>query len=227
MTIQSVKFEARGGGEVAGELALPSGGGKGPAVVLLQEWWGVNDHIRSLLRRLAGAGFVAVAPDLYHGKTTKDPEEAGKLMTALDTLQAVKEIGGAVDFARAHERSNGHVGVTGFCLGGALTLASACHIEGLGAAVAFYGIPPADKVDFARATAPLLGHFASRDGWVTPERARQVQAQIAQHGKTSLRVEMYEADHAFVNDTRPDVYNAEAAAIAWVRSVDFLREHLR
>ena len=227
MTLQHVSFLARGGGSVDGELALPGGEGPAPALVLIQEWWGVNDHVRSLVTRMAAEGFLVITPDLYHGKSTKDPEEAGRLMTALDTLQAVKEIGGAVDFLRTHERSNGKVGVLGFCMGGALTLASACHVEGLGAAVPFYGIPPAEKVDYSKATAPILGHFAARDGWVPPVRAQEVQKQIEGFGKTSMRVEVYEADHAFVNDTRPEVFHAEAAALAWSRTVEFFREHLR
>lgn len=227
MTIQHVSFMARGGGSVDGELAVPEGDGLVPTVVLIQEWWGLNDHIRSILQRLGEQGFLVLAPDLYHGKSTKDPEEAGKLMTALDTLKAVKEIGGAVDFLRSHERSNGRVGVMGFCMGGALSLASACHIEGLGAVVPFYGIPPAEKVDYSKVTAPILKHVGSRDAWVSPERAREVQQKIEAAGKTSMRLEIYEADHAFVNDTRPEVYNAEAATLAWTRSIEFLRENLR
>jgi carboxymethylenebutenolidase len=227
MTIQHVSFMARGGGSVDGELALPEGDQAVPALVLIQEWWGVNDHIRSLLERLAAEGFLVIAPDLYHGKSTRDPEEASKLMTALDTLRAVKEIGGAVDFLRTHERSTGKVGVLGFCMGGALTFASACHIEGLGAAVPFYGIPPAEKVDYSRVTAPILAHFASRDGWAQPERAREIQQQLESFGKTSMRLEIYEADHAFMNDTRPEVYHPEAAALAWSRTVEFFRQNLR
>jgi class I fructose-bisphosphate aldolase len=226
MTIQHVSFLARGGGSVDGELAVPEGEGQVPALVLIQEWWGLNDHIRSLLERMAAEGFLVLAPDLYHGKSTKDPEEAGRLMTELDTLRAVKEIGGGVDFLRTHERSNGKVGVLGFCMGGALTFASACHIEGLGAAVPFYGIPPAEKVDYGRVTAPILAHFASKDGWAQPERAKEIQKKIEAAGKTTMRLEIYEAEHAFMNDTRPEVYNAEAAALAWSRTVEFLKQHL-
>ncbi|MCS6899306.1 MAG: dienelactone hydrolase family protein [Myxococcales bacterium] len=226
MTIQHVSFLARGGGSVDGELAVPEGEGRVPALVLIQEWWGLNDHIRSLIRRMAAEGFLVLAPDLYHGKSTKDPEEASRLMNELDTLRAVKEIGGGVDFLRTHDRSNGNVGVLGFCMGGALTFASACHIEGLGAAVPFYGIPPAEKVDYTRVTAPILAHFASRDGWAQPERAREIQKQIEAAGKSTMRLEIYEADHAFMNDTRPEVYNAEAATLAWSRTVEFFKQHL-
>lgn len=206
---------------IEGELAEPAGDGKAPAIVLIQEWWGVNDHIRSLVDRFAKDGFLVVAPDLYHGKTTKDAGEAGKMMQALDTMQAVKEIGAAVAYLKEHPRSNGKVGVTGFCLGGALTLASACHVSGLSAAVSFYGIPPADKVDYAKATIPVQMHVAKKDGWVTPEKAEEVKAQLK-----NAELFLYDADHAFVNDTRPEVYDAAAAKQAWDRAVAFFKKNL-
>ncbi|MBS2015176.1 MAG: dienelactone hydrolase family protein, partial [Deltaproteobacteria bacterium] len=147
-------FTAKNGNPVNGELAEPpvtSGGeGRAPSLVLVQEWWGLNDHVRSLADRLAKEGFLVVAPDLYHGKVAKDAAEAGTLMTELDTLQAVGEIAGAAAWLKQHPRSNGKVGVIGFCMGGALSLASACHVEGLSAAVPFYGLPPAEKVDYAK-----------------------------------------------------------------------------
>ncbi len=224
ITEQDVNFVVPAG-TLDGHLALPPGSGPAPAVIVVQEWWGVNEHIKSITRRLASLGFVALAPDLYHGKTTRDPGEAGQLAQALDTHQAVAEIGGAADFLRKHERSNGKVGVIGFCLGGALTLAAGCHLEGLGALVPFYGIPPADKVDYARLTAPVLGHYARRDTYVSPDKVSALVAELGRQGK-SARIETYDADHAFVNDTRSDVYSAEAASVAWARTVEFLRAHL-
>jgi carboxymethylenebutenolidase len=207
---------------VEGELAEPAGEGKGAgSIVLIQEWWGVNDHIRSLVDRFAKEGFLVVAPDLFHGKTTTDAGEAGKLMNELDTLQAVKEIGAAVAYLKEHPRSNGKVGVTGFCLGGALTLASACHVPGLSAAVSFYGIPPADKVDYAKATVPVQMHIAKKDGWVTPEKAEEVKKQLK-----DVELHLYDADHAFVNDTRPEVYDEKNAKVAWDRAVAFFEKHL-
>lgn len=206
---------------VEGELAEPAGDGKAPAIVLIQEWWGVNDHIRGLVDRFAKDGFLVVAPDLYHGRTTKDAGEAGKWMNELDTLQAVKEIGATVAYLKEHPRSNGKVGVTGFCLGGALTLASACHVPGLAAAVSFYGIPPAEKVDYAKATIPVMMHVAKKDGWVTPEKAEDVRKQLK-----DVELHLYDADHAFVNETRPEVYDEKSAKLAWERSVAFFKKHL-
>ena len=211
--------------EIHGELAEPASPGKAPALVLIQEYWGINDHIRSLADRLAREGFLVVAPDLYHGKLAKDAAEAGALMTGLDTLAAVKEIGATADFLKAHARGNGKVGVIGFCMGGALALAAACHLEGLSAVVPFYGLPPAEKVDYARVSAPILMHVATNDAWVTVEKAQAVKKLVDAAGK-SMTLETYEAGHAFVNDTRPEAYDEKSAKLAWQRSVDFLKKHL-
>jgi carboxymethylenebutenolidase len=220
-----VSFKSKTGGDASGELAEPSGSGKAPSVVLIQEWWGINDHVKDLTERLAKEGFLVVAPDLYHGKVTKDAAEAGKLMTELDTLNAVQEIAGAVAFLKEHPRGNGKVGVTGFCLGGALTLASACHIEGLSAAVSFYGIPPAEKVDYAKVTAPVMMHVAKKDDWVTPAKAEAVKKQLEDR-KHPVELHLYDADHAFVNNTRPEVYDEKSAKVAWERTVAFFKKHL-
>lgn len=221
---EKVTFSSRSGAQASGELVLPAGDGKAPAVVLIQEWWGVNDHIRSLLDRLAAAGFVALAPDLYHGTVTRDPEEASRLLNALDKPRAVEEIAGAVSYLAGHPRSNGKVGVMGFCMGGALTFASAAMIPEIGAAVPFYGIPsPAPS--YADVSAPIMAHFASRDGWAKASDAEALQRQLQGLGK-SMELHVYDADHAFVNDTRPEVYAPEAAKLAWERSVAFLSRNL-
>jgi carboxymethylenebutenolidase len=221
---EKVTFSAKSGGEASGELVLPAGGGKAPGVVLIQEWWGLNDHIRSLLDRLAAAGFVALAPDLYHGTSTKDPAEAGRLMTELDKPRALDEIAGAVRWLAAHEATNGKVGVIGFCLGGALAFAAAATIPELGAAVPFYGIP-SPAPDYAQVKCPILAHFAARDEWAKPAAAEAIRDELARRGHP-MEVHVYDADHAFVNDTRPDVYNPEAAKLAWDRTIEFLRQHL-
>ena len=218
-------LKGQDGTEINGELAEPAGTGKAPALVLIQEYWGINDHIRSLADRLAQEGFLVIAPDLYHGKLAKDPAEAGALMTALDTFAAVKEIGATAEFLKGHARGNGKVGVIGFCMGGALALASACHLDGLSAVVPFYGLPPEDKVDYAKVSAPILMHVAKRDAWVTVEKAEAVKKKLEAAGK-SITLEIYEADHAFVNDTRPEVYDEKNAKLAWSRSVEFLKKNL-
>lgn len=220
-----IEFHAKSGAPASGDIALPAGSGKAPALVLVQEWWGVNDHIRSLADRFAAAGFVVLAPDLYHGKVTKDAGEAGALMTALDGKRAMDDIAGAVAYLLGHERCNGKVGVTGFCMGGAYTFAAVSAIPEVGAAVPFYGIPPADRMDFSKMKAPILAHFASRDQWAVPAKAEEIAKQINAHGGHA-KIEVYEADHAFVNDTRPEVYAPEAAKLAWDRSVSFLHQHL-
>ncbi len=225
MTTQ-VSFKAKSGHQVTGALAEPAGSGKAGAVVLLQEWWGLNDHIKSLVDRLTKEGFLVLAPDLYHGVVTKDAGEAQKHMQALDTLKAVDEIAGAVSFLKEHARGNGKVGVTGFCMGGALSLASACHIPGLSAVVSFYGTPPDEKVDWSKPTAPIQTHVAKKDNWVTVARGEDVKKKIEAAGKTTVDLNVYDADHAFVNDTRPEVHSPDNAKLAWDRTVAFFKKHL-
>jgi carboxymethylenebutenolidase len=219
-----ITFKAKSGSDTTGYLALPPGENKAPGLILLQEWWGLNDHIKDLADRFAREGFLVIAPDLYHGVSTQDATEAGQLMTDLKFIDAVDEIEGAMATLRAHSRSNGKVAVTGFCMGGALTLASATAIEGLSAAVPFYGIPDLKAWDITKITAPILGHFATRDGWVPPAKAQAIKEQLDALGR-SFELCVYDADHAFANDTRPAVYNADAAKLAWDRTISFLRHH--
>jgi carboxymethylenebutenolidase len=205
-------------GEVTGELATPVGGERGPGVVLIHEYWGINDQIKSVADRLAKEGFVAVVPDLYHGTTATTASDAAKLMGALDWGRAVQEIAGAVAYLRAHPRSNGKVAVMGYCMGGALTFAAAAHIPGLAAAVPFYGIP--GPQDWTKVTAPVQAHFAEHDEWATVEAGKKIQSEI-----NGMQLFTYDAHHAFCNDRRPDVFNPTAAAQAWDRAVAFIREH--
>jgi carboxymethylenebutenolidase len=222
---ERVTFASKDGSLIGGAIALPAGGGKAPALVLIQEWWGLNDHIRSLVDRFAAAGFLTLAPDLYPGKVTADPGEAGKLMQDLDRERALGDIEGAVRFLCAHERSSGKVGVTGFCMGGAFTFAAAAAIPEVSAAVPFYGAPPEGKIDYSTVKAPILAHFASRDQWATVAAAEAIKKQLEAHGH-SMELQVYEADHAFMNDTRSEVYHPEAAKIAWERTIAFLQKHL-
>ena len=156
-------------------------------------------------------------PDLYHGKLAKDAEEAGRLMKALDFGKAVQEIAGAVAFAR--ERSNGKVAITGYCLGGALTFASAVNIRGLAAVVPFYGLP--GSLDWTKIDAPVQAHFAKHDDWATVAGAQQIKDAVT----VPMELHVYDAQHAFCNEARPDVYNPEAARAAWNHALAFLRAH--
>src|SRR6476646_5964369 len=222
---QSVEFQSNGG-TTTGYLAVPSNG-KGPALVVIQEWWGLVEHIKDICDRFAAEGFVALAPDIYHGAIAKSPDEAGKLMMALRIDQAEKDLKGAVDYLLANAATTSNkVGIIGFCMGGALSLYAATKNSKVGACVVFYGIHPNVKPDLPNLRAPVLGIYAERDGFVTPDVAHELERQLKALGK-SIEMHIYpDVDHAFFNDTRPQVYNAKAAADAWRRTLDFLRTNL-
>ena len=205
-------------------LSVPKGEGRFPAVVVIHEWWGVNDQIKSLVDRWVGEGFVAIAPDLYHGKVIPigKSDEASAAMNALDFGRAVQEIGAAIAQLESHPKCNGKVAVTGYCMGGALSFATACNVAGLAAVVPFYGLPPGG--DWAKLTAPVQAHFAQHDEWATVDKAKKIQSALAEHGK-KMELHVYDAQHAFCNDRRPEVYNATACKQAWDRTLAFVRQH--
>ena len=214
------------GGTTSGYLSVPEQG-SGPGVVVIQEWWGLVDHIKDLCDRFAGEGFVALAPDLYHGKTTKSPDEAGKLMRALRIDEAERDLSAAAQYLARHDSTSSEkIGVVGFCMGGALALYTATKNSKIGACVVFYGGHPKVKPDLPNLHAPVLGLYGENDRSVTPAVVRDLEQRLKTLGK-QIEVKIYPgADHAFFNDTRPQVYNAEAAADAWQRTVDFLRKNL-
>ncbi len=220
-----VEFSSNGR-TTSGYLAIPEKG-NGPGVIVIQEWWGVVDHIKNVCDRFANEGYVALAPDLYHGKTTKSPDEAGKLMMAMQIDKAEKDLRGAIQFLINHEASTGDkVGTVGFCMGGALSLYAATKNAEVGACVVFYGGHPNVKPDLSNLQAPMLGIYAGRDGFVTPDLVRDLERQLIALGK-SVEVHIYpEADHAFFNDQRPDVHNAKAAEDAWMRTIQFFAKNL-
>ena len=219
-----VEFKANGR-TAAGYLALPAKGG-GLGVIVIQEWWGLVDHIKDVCERFAAEGFVALAPDMYHGKTTKSPDEAGKLMMALRIDEAEKDLSGAARYLLDHEATTGaQLGVVGFCMGGALSLYAASKNPNIGACVVFYGIHPNVKPDLPNLRAPVLGLYAERDKSVPPEAVHKLEQQLKTLGKQIETIVYPQTDHAFFNDTRP-VYNAEAAADAWRQTIDFFRKHL-
>ena len=209
-----------------GYLALPEGG-SGPGVVVIQEWWGLVDHITDLCDRFAAEGFVALAPDLYRGEKTSEPDEAGKLMMTMNIERAAKDMSGAVD--EVAKRGNGNVGVTGFCMGGGLALMVAANRGDLVKAVApYYGLIPWEgaQPDYSKMTAAVQGHYAEEDDYFNPEAVEGLRKQLDAAG-VEHELFVYEgADHAFFNDTRPEVYDAEAAATAWGRTLDFFRSRL-
>lgn len=211
------------GSEAQGYLARPAGG-DGPGVVVVQEWWGLDGHIKDVVDRFAAEGFVALAPDLYDGTVVDEPDEAGKLFMALDIEETEKKLRGAV--TRLSEETGGAVGTVGFCMGGALSLFAACKNPSMvGACVDFYGIHPAVQYDWDALAAPVLGIWADRDEMVIGNVPGYEEA-LSSRGKAHEFVHYPEADHAFFNDTRPEVYRDGDAADAWNRTLAWFREHL-
>ena len=214
------------GGNTSGYLATPKQG-TGPGVIVIQEWWGLVDHIKDVCDRFAAEGFVALAPDMYHGKSAKSPDEAGKLMMALRIDQAEKDLGAAVKYLLTSDSTTSRkIGVIGFCMGGALALYTATKNQNIGACIVFYGIHPKVHPDLPNLNAPVLGIFGEKDRSVPPNEVHELERKIKAQGK-QVEMKIYTgADHAFFNDTRPEVYKKEAAADAWQRTIAFLRQHL-
>lgn len=225
-----IQFTRPDGGQTSGYLAR-AGDGK-PGVVVIQEWWGLNDHIKSVADRFAAMGYNALAPDLYAGRVAKDADEASHMMNGLDFPGAThQDIRGAVYYlhvlgSKSPLGAVSKVGVIGFCMGGALTIAAAVHLPGVDAAVCFYGIPPAEFAAPGDIKAPFQGHFANRDDWCTPAAVDGFEDTIKAHGHEA-EIYRYDADHAFFNNARPEVYDAAAAKLAWDRTSVFFDKHLR
>lgn len=193
------------------------------AVVLIHEWWGINDHMRDLAGRYAKEGYLCVAPDLYRGRVAADPEEAAALMQALaidDGMETIKRAVVASKEAYGVHR----FGITGYCMGGTFSLRAACEMPELAAAAPFYGDVPEPDV-LAKLTVPTLFVAGKRDAWINPEKVSALQASAAKYD-LPVEVVSYDADHAFFNDTRPQVYDAVAAADAWQRVLAHFRKHL-
>jgi carboxymethylenebutenolidase len=221
-----VEFESNGG-SAPGYLAVPEGG-RGLATVVLQEWWGLDDHIRSVCDRFAQEGFLALAPDLYRGESTDQPDEASQLMMALKMDQAEKDMRGAVDYLAAQEGFEGKgVGSVGFCLGGGLSVWAATANPKVAATVAYYYVMPHGKPDFSKLKAPVLGHFGTDDAFVSVDAAKALEAEMREAG-IDVKFEFYEGmGHSFFNDTnRLGTYDREAADRSWQRTVEFFRKNL-
>lgn len=215
------------GGTATGYLATPEAG-TGVPLIVIQEWWGLVPHITDVCERFAAEGFVALAPDLYHGESTTEPDEAGKLMMALNMAQAAKDLSGAVD--EVSLRAGGdRVGITGFCMGGGLALVAATQRpDKIKACVPWYGlIPwPDAQPDWDRLDAAVLGHYAENDGFFTPAAAEELADDLRRLGKEVEIVIHPGVGHAFFNDTRPEVYDASESMAAWQQTIGFLRTEL-
>jgi carboxymethylenebutenolidase len=210
-----------------GYFVEASAGEGSPGLIVIQEWWGLNDHIKDIAIRFADEGYTVLAPDLYNGKVAKNPEEAGGLMQGLDQNQALETLNGAVEFLKSQESVNPDaIGATGFCMGGTFALLLACSNKSVKAAAPFYGDVPSDDV-LKNLSAPVLFIGAENDPWITQEKMDRLKDALAKFNKEG-EVKVYSGvGHAFFNDTRPDAYNEEAAQDAWTRVNQFLSDKLR
>ncbi|HEX2200250.1 MAG TPA: dienelactone hydrolase family protein [Burkholderiales bacterium] len=224
-------FKRPDGKSVEGYLAEPSGGAAAPGVVVIQEWWGLNEQIRGVADRLAKLGYRALVPDLYRGKSTLDAKEAEHLMGGLNFGEAAgQDVRGAVQ----HLKSSGSAkaGVTGFCMGGALTLLAAVNVPEADACAAWYGFPPLEYVDASRIKAPLLGHYATEDQFFPIDKVDELEKKLRDAG-VKFEFYRYKAKHAFANEQAnerklpPLEYNPQAAEQAWKRTLDFFDRNLK
>ncbi len=222
ITAQAAEFSSNGI-SLQGYLARPTNTASAPAIILIHEWWGLNDHIKDIARRYAAEGFITVAVDLYDGVTTKDSGEATRLMNSLDFPRALERLKATVEYLRNLEGVTS-VGVTGFCLGGVLALLTACQNK-IEAVAPFYGMP--DELSaIANLGCPLLFIGGEKDQWITVEKMSKLTEALQNNNKQG-EVKIYAgADHAFFNDTRPEVYSANEAADAWKQVLAFFKQNL-
>jgi len=218
-------------GTTGGGYLAPAHEGAGLGLVVVQEWWGLVDHIVDVCDRFSAEGFTALAPDLYHGRTVpnQEPDEAAKALMALDLERAAKDLSGAVDFLEDHSSVRGHgVAVVGFCMGGGLALwLATLRPDAVRAVVPFYGLAPdGAQPSWSALAAAVEGHYAEHDDMASAEAVTAFKEQLQELGK-EVRIFSYPGtSHAFFNDTRPEVHDDEAARQAWVRTLEFLRAKL-
>jgi carboxymethylenebutenolidase len=220
--MKTLTFSRPDGKEISGYYAEPANGSTAPGVVVIQEWWGLNDQIRGVADRLAGAGYRALVPDLYRGEVAVEAQEAQHLMGSLNFGDAAgQDIRGAVQFLK---KGSAKVGVTGFCMGGALTLLVAVNVPEADAASTWYGFPPLEYIDPARIKMPLQGHFAKDDAFFPIAGLDPLEKKLKAGGVT-FEFYRYDAGHAFANDTGHN-YKKEAADLAWGRMLEFFGKKL-
>ena len=223
-----VTFKSNGG-TAGGYLAGPASG-RGPGVIVIQEWWGLNDQVKGVADMFAREGFSALAPDFYHGKSARigEPDAAQKLMMELDLSQAAKDARGAAEFLATNAATaSKKIGVIGFCMGGMLALMTGTLApDVVGAVVDCYGVPPQKKPDYAKLKGvPVLGIFAGKDQWVM-DALPGLEADLKAAGAPFEKVVYPEADHAFLNEQRADVHRPDDAKDAWPKIMSFLKRHL-
>jgi carboxymethylenebutenolidase len=224
---QNVTF-ASNGAEAHGYLKVPEAG-SGPGVIVIQEWWGLDDHIADIVDRLAAEGFVALAPDLFGGRVAHDSDEAGQMMSELPVDRAVADLGGATDYLLGLDAvTSEKIGAIGFCMGGGFVLQLAAQQgDKIGAAVPFYGVGPAVPNTYTGVTAAVQGHYGEQDGFYPVEQAKAQEKQISDESGAPVTFFYYPAGHAFNNDTdKMGTYDKTNADLAWARSVAFLKAEL-
>jgi carboxymethylenebutenolidase len=228
---KTVSYKRPDGKSVNGYLAEPAAGAKAPAMVVIQEWWGMNDQIRGVADKLAKAGYRALVPDLYRGKQALDANEAKHLMEGLNFGDAAgQDIRGAVQYLKAS--GSAKVGVTGFCMGGALTVLSAVNVPEANAGVIWYGYPPLEYVDASKIKMPLLGHWATQDQAFPISGVDALEKKLRE-ANVKFEFHRYNCKHAFANESADQKkldmlkYDAKAAEQAWKRTMDFLAKQLK
>ncbi len=221
MRTETLSFDTAGGPTTA-YVAMPETNTK-RAVVVVQEWWGLVDHIKDIANRWAGEGFIAIAPDLYRGKTAANSDEAGKMMRALKIPDGINTIDNAMAKAR-DQYGITHFGINGFCMGGTYALRAACELEGVSAAAPFYGDIPEEDI-LKKLAVPTVFVSGTKDKWINADKVAAL-TDAAERYELPITSVKYEADHAFFNDRRPEVYNETAARDAWALVVAFFDENL-
>ncbi len=227
-TIQTQMTELPGNGStVPAFLAKPDGDGPFPGVIVVQEWWGLDDHIKDVAQRFAQEGFVALAPDLYHGVVAKEPNQAQKLMMALDMNRASAELVRATDVLASQPYLRGRgIGAIGFCMGGGLALTLACDSPHIRAVAPFYGVNPNPLSKLGSLRGPVFAVYAEHDDWASAKVREELRQDLERYGKL-FETKVYPGtQHAFFNDTRKEVYNADAARDAWAKALELFRKSL-
>ena len=223
MKTETLNIETEGGATTAHVAHAAEADSSKPAIILIHEWWGINDHMRDIAGRYAKEGYTCVAPDLFRGRVATDTAEASRLMNELAIDDGLNTIRSAIaEATRAY--GLGKIGITGYCMGGTFALRAACEIDTLAAAAPFYGDIPEEQT-LSRLKVPTLFIAGARDGWITPEKVNELK-EAAHKYDLPVEVVSYDADHAFFNDTRPEVYDVGAATDAWQRVLNLFRERL-